>query len=156
MPEGRRIPGERKCIGNREYEYVPPPGNFIKPANGVVTPDVTVSILDQIAAVLRGIAAIFEFENTYKGAYRNIIDYTVKATVQNDPIAIGFPVRVFYLTTAYPLTLRLGSPLGDKILLSSASSPFQLEDLPKGMSFDTIYVSNDAVTPITITVFAMG
>jgi hypothetical protein len=149
-----RIPGERKCIGGKEYEYVPPENSA--QSAGTTTTDASLSILDQIAGMLKGIASIFTFENTYTGAYRNIIDYTVKPTIQNDPIALGFPVRLFYLTTAYPITLRLGSTLGDKILLSSATSPFQLEDLSRGMSFDTIYVSNDSNSAITISIFAMG
>lgn len=149
-----RIPGERRCIGGREYEYVPVPRKT--PVTEETAQVETVSVLDQILTVLKSFAALFGYENTYTGAYRNILDYSVKATTQNDEIKIGFPVRLFYLTTAYPITLRLGSTLGDKILLSTANSPFKLEDLPKGMSFDKVYVSNDAATAITISIFAMG
>ena len=150
-----RIPGERRCIGGKEYEYVPDTGVKSTNGNGSTVLD-TFGILKQIYAVLYDLARTFIFENTYTSAYRNLIDYSIKAGIQNDPIGLGFPVRLFYLTTAYPITLRLGSPLGEKILLSSATSPFQLEDLSKGMSFDTVYVSNDATSPITISIFAMG
>jgi len=148
-----RITGERKCIDGKEYEY-------ITRTNGTRTNNdqtSSASLLDQILTVLKAFASLFGYENSYEGQYRNIVDFPIKANTTNFPINIGFPVRLFYLTTAYAITLRLGTNVnGDPINLTSVSSPFELQDLPHGLAFDTILVTNPSSSDIAITIFAMG
>ena len=155
MAPGPFIPGQRQCVGGKEYMFVPVSGVVHKDeatsANAAV-----VDVLVQAVALLQQINRTFEFENTYKGMYRNIVDLPIKAATTNFPINIGFPVRLFYLTTANPIVLRLTSPAGDEIPLTSATSPYQLENLPAGLAFDTVLISNASTNIVTISIFAMG
>ena len=148
-----RVPGERKCVNGKEYEYVPVPGATVtkEPAQAA-----TIDALVAQVKLLQTLVDTYEFENTYKGMYRNITDLLIQAGKTNFPVDIGFPVRLFYLTTAYPITMRITSPTGDPIALSSATSPFVLEDIPAGLAFQIILITNSAATDITISIFAMG
>ena len=148
-----RLPGERKCVNGKEYEYVPVPGAAVtkEPAQAA-----TIDALVAQIKLLQTLVDTYEFENTYQGMYRNITDLLIKAATTNFPVNIGFPVRLFYLTTAYPIIMRITSPTGDPIALSSATSPFVLEDIPHGLAFETVLITNTASSDITISIFAMG
>ena len=135
--------------------FVPVSGIVHKDA-AAATEAATVDALVQAVALLQEINKTFEFENTYKGMYRNIVDLPIKAATTNFPVNIGFPVRLFYLTTANPIILRLTSPTGDEIPLTSATSPYQLENLPAGLAFETVLISNNSANIVTISIFAMG
>ena len=143
-----RTPGERKCIGGKQYEYVPVSG-AMEPTQAATNDALVVNLLQLLVDT-------YEYENTYQGMYRYLPNLLIKAATTNFPVKIGFPVRLFYLTTAYPITLRLTSPVGDEIPLSSATSPFVLEDIPRGLAFETILITNAASSDITISIFAMG
>ena len=135
--------------------YVPVSG-VVHKDEAAATDAATVDALVQAVLLLQEINKTFEFENTYKGMYRNIVDLPIKAATTNFPVNIGFPCRLFYLTTAYQITLRLTSASGDAIDLNTTSSPFQLNDIPRGLAFETVLITNASASDIKISIFAMG
>ena len=159
-----RILGTKTCIDGKQYEYWP--AGTTPPAGGI-TPQVAQQIsqqvvasggsaIDRIGALLQGIANVVGAELTYQGKYRSTKAFLIPKGKTNFPIEFGWPVRLFRLVTPYPITIRLNDTTADEILLDYQTTPFNLKDLPAGLAFSTIYVTNPNNTDITIEFFAMG
>jgi len=71
-------------------------------------------------------------------------------------VDLGFPVRIFRLTTTYNISIRLNNPQADQIYIDYQTTPFHLNDIPAGLSFNKFFVTNPYPSPITIGLFAMG
>ena len=105
--------------------------------------------------VLTQILNLLAPEFTYIGGYRNTT-LTIPAGQTNYEVDLGFPGRVFRLDTEFPITIRIANAQADQIYLDYQTAPFDLPNIPAGLSFSSFFVTNQSTTPITLNLFAMG
>lgn len=159
-----RILGSRKCISGAVYYYSIPGVNGQQTQVGTAVPsssspasssDIS-SLLAQLAQDAQTLVPLLIAEESYTGAYRELPTYQVTANQVNFEIDLGFSARTFRLNTLYPIIIRLGSTQGDQIPLDYQNSPFELDDLPAGLAFSTVYVTNNNNFTVPLDIFAMG
>lgn len=154
-----RILGTKMCIDGKQYEYWPagttPPAGGVTPIAAGMGGEGTPGDFSQVAALLQGIANVVDAELTYQGVYRNA-NVPIPAGKTNYLVDFGFPVRLFELDSMYPITIRLNDSSADEIPLDYQRTPFELPDIPAGLAFSKIFVTNTNTVDITIKVFAMG